>query len=203
MKTDNSKITRRSIKAPLQVNPTARTISIIGVLCFSNWTVARRLIDGCATQPKPSQQTQILWGEVNMRHTVLFYNPISTSRGKQRLPLSLLSVAAVIADDYDIEFIDGNLIDDPAQAIIDRAKATGAKLLACTVMPGPQLRQAVPVCKRVKAALPDLTILWGGYFPTQHGEVILRSDCVDYIIQGQGEAPFRTFVDTLHHGGAM
>ena len=59
-----------------------------------------------------------------MRSTVLLYNPISTSPGKQRLPLSLLSVAAVIAADYDVEFIDGNLIADPAQAIIDRARAT-------------------------------------------------------------------------------
>ncbi|MEZ4671639.1 MAG: radical SAM protein [Anaerolineae bacterium] len=138
-----------------------------------------------------------------MRHTVLFYNPVSTSKGKQRLPLSLLAVAAVIADDYDVEFIDGNLIDDPATHIIERAKATNAKLLAVTVMPGPQVRQAVPVCKQVKAALPDLTILWGGYFPTQHYEVILNSGYVDYVIQGQGEAPFRQFVDRLHHGGAL
>ncbi len=138
-----------------------------------------------------------------MRHTVLLYNPVSTSKGKQRLPLSLLSVAAVIAEDYDVEFIDGNLIDNPADYIIERARTTGAKLLAVTVMPGPQLRQAVPVCKEVKAALPGLTILWGGYFPTQHYEVTLRSDYVDYVIQGQGEAPFRTFVDRLHHGGAL
>jgi anaerobic magnesium-protoporphyrin IX monomethyl ester cyclase len=138
-----------------------------------------------------------------MRHTVLFYNPVSTSPGKQRLPLSIMAVAAVIAADYDVEFIDGNLEADPAAKIIERARATKAKLLACTVMPGPQLRQAVPVCKRVKAALPDLTILWGGYFPTQHAEVILNSDCVDYIIQGQGEAPFRQFVDALHSGGAI
>jgi len=138
-----------------------------------------------------------------MRSTVLLYNPISTSPGKQRLPMSLLSIAAVIADDYDVEFIDGNLIADPAAHIIERAQATGAKLLAVTVMPGPQLRQAVPVCKQVKAALPNLTILWGGYFPTQHHEVVLSSDFVDYVIQGQGEAPFRKFVDTLHHGGAL
>jgi anaerobic magnesium-protoporphyrin IX monomethyl ester cyclase len=138
-----------------------------------------------------------------MRPTVLFYNPISTSKGKQRLPLSLLSVAAVIADDYEVEFIDGNLVDDPAQMIIERATATGAKLLACTVMPGPQIRQAVPVCQRIKAELPALTILWGGYFPTQHYEVTLNSGIVDYIIQGQGEAPFRQFVDTLHKGGAL
>lgn len=138
-----------------------------------------------------------------MRHTILFYNPVSTSKGKQRLPLSLMAVAAVIAEDYDVEFIDGNLIDDPAAYIIERARATAAKLLAVTVMPGPQLRQAVPVCKQVKAALPGLTILWGGYFPTQHYEVALESDFVDYVIQGQGEAPFRQFVDTLHQGGAL
>src|SRR5690606_5741282 len=46
-------------------------------------------------------------------------------------------------------------------------------------------------------------ILWGGYFPTQHHEVILNSNFVDYVIQGQGEAPFRQFVDTLHSGGAL
>ncbi|MBI5670474.1 MAG: cobalamin B12-binding domain-containing protein [Chloroflexi bacterium] len=138
-----------------------------------------------------------------MRRTVLLYNPRSTSPGKQRLPLSLLAVAAVIAADYDIEFIDGNLVADPASAIIERAKATGAKLLAVTVMPGPQIRQAVPVCRAVKAALPGLTILWGGYFPTQHYEVALRSDYVDYVIQGQGEAPFRRLVDTLHNGGSL
>jgi radical SAM superfamily enzyme YgiQ (UPF0313 family) len=138
-----------------------------------------------------------------MRHTILFYNPVSTSKGKQRLPLSLMSVAAVIQDDYDLEFIDGNLIDDPAAHIIERAKATQVKLLAVTTMPGPQVRQAVPVCKAVKAALPDLTILWGGYFPTQHEQVILNSDYVDFVIQGQGEAPFRQFVDALHHGGSI
>src|SRR5260221_9505705 len=100
-----------------------------------------------------------------MRPTVLLYNPKSTSPGKQRLPLSLLSVAAVIEADYDIEVIDANLIADPASYIIERAQTTKAKLLAVTVMPGPQLSQAIPVCKQIKAALPDLFILWGGYFP--------------------------------------
>lgn len=85
-----------------------------------------------------------------MRHTVLFYNPISTSPGKQRLPMSLLAVGAVIAEDYDIEIIDGNIITDPATHIIERIQATKSKLLAVTVMPGPQLRQAVPVCRRIK-----------------------------------------------------
>jgi radical SAM superfamily enzyme YgiQ (UPF0313 family) len=131
------------------------------------------------------------------------YNPVSTSPGKQRLPLSLLAIAAVIEADYDSEIIDGNLVPDPAAHIIERAQRTGAKLLAVTVMPGPQMRQAVPVCQQVKAALPALTIVWGGYFPTQHAEVCLRSGFVDLVIEGQGEAPFRKLVDTLHQGGSL
>src|SRR5262249_54040065 len=33
--------------------------------------------------------------------------------------------------------------------------------------------------------------------------VILKSDIVDYTILGQGEVPFRQFVDTLHRGGDL
>jgi radical SAM superfamily enzyme YgiQ (UPF0313 family) len=135
--------------------------------------------------------------------TILFYNPLSTSPGKHPLPLSLMSIAAVVAADYLTEFIDGNLIADPASRIIERAQSTQAKLLAVTVMPGPQLKQAISVCRRVKAACPDLAIVWGGYFPTQHAEVVLQSGIVDYVIEGQGEAPFRRLVDTVYRGGAL
>src|SRR5438128_145646 len=89
------------------------------------------------------------------------------------------------------------------RARASEARATGAKLLAATVMPGPQLTQAGPVCKRVKAILPDLKILWGGYFPTQHADVCLRSGYVDFCIEGQGEAPFRKLVDTMYRGGSL
>lgn len=138
-----------------------------------------------------------------MRRTILLYNPISTSPGKQRLPMSLLAIAAPLAADYDLEFIDGNLIADPAARIIERARNTRAEILGVSVMPGPQLRQAVSVCKQVKAALPDLNIVWGGYFPSNHYQVCLESGFVDYVIIGQGEAAFRKLVDTLHHGGAL
>lgn len=138
-----------------------------------------------------------------MRHTILLYNPISTSPGKQRLPMSLLAIAAMLGDDYDFELIDGNLIADPAAHIIERAQATGAILLGMTVMPGPQLRQAVSVCQQIKRALPQMTILWGGYFPSNHYETALRSHYVDYCIVGQGEVAFRKFVDAFYAGGSM
>ena len=138
-----------------------------------------------------------------MPEMILMFNPVSTSRGKQRLPMSLLSIAAMLHDDYDFDLIDGNLIDNPAQYIIERVQATGSRLLAMTVMPGPQLQQAVPVTKQIKAALPDLTIIWGGYFPSHHYEMCVASGYVDYVVVGQGEIPFRKFVDTFFADESM
>ncbi len=138
-----------------------------------------------------------------MRDSILMFNPVSTSPGKQRLPMSLLSIAAMLHDDYDFELIDGNLIRNPAEHIIERVKATGTKLLAMTVMPGPQLRQAVPVTRQIRAALPDLTIIWGGYFPSHHYEICLNSGYMDYCVIGQGEVAFRKFIDTFFNGGSM
>jgi len=134
--------------------------------------------------------------------TILLFNPISTSPGKQRLPMSLLAIASTVCQDYDVEIVDGNLISDPASHLIERARATGAKLLGVTVMPGPQLRQAVAVCQRIRSEHPDLTIIWGGYFPSNHPLVTLHSGYVDYVIVGQGETAFARFAHVFHQGGS-
>jgi radical SAM superfamily enzyme YgiQ (UPF0313 family) len=64
-------------------------------------------------------------------------------------------------------------------------------------MPGPQLNEAVPVCRELKRRHPGVTIIWGGYFPTQHFEACLRSDYVDYVVRGHGEVVFRDLLDVL------
>ncbi len=138
-----------------------------------------------------------------MRQTIILYNPLSTSPGKQRLPMSLLSIAAMLGDDYDFELVDGNLTADPVQHIIQRVQSTGAHLLGVTVMPGPQLQAAVHTCKAIKAALPELTILWGGYFPSHHYQICLESGFIDYVIVGQGEVAFRRFVDAFYGGDSL
>lgn len=139
-------------------------------------------------------------------NTVILYNPLSTSPGKQPLPLSLMSLAAVLEGHYNWTLVDGNVIADPAAHIIELAQRLhnpSKSLLAVTVMPGPQLTQAISVCKRVRAEIPDLPILWGGYFPTQHSDVILKSDFVDYAIRSQGEHPFMALLDVIQNGGSL
>ena len=45
---------------------------------------------------------------------IVLYNPLSTTPGKQPLPLSLMSLAAVLGDERSWTLVDGNLIRDPA-----------------------------------------------------------------------------------------
>jgi anaerobic magnesium-protoporphyrin IX monomethyl ester cyclase len=138
---------------------------------------------------------------------VILFNPLSTTPGKQPLPLSLMSLAAMLEgsphDEQPRErwsLVDGNVLADPAADIIARLSSIPASelaLLAVTVMPGPQLTQAVSVCRRVKSVLPHVPIVWGGYFPTQHADVVLRAPYVDFVIKTQGEHALLQLVDTL------
>ena len=112
--------------------------------------------------------------------------------------MSLLALGAVLEGKYDYRILDGNLESDPLAALDLAITETGATLLAVTVMPGPQLENATPVCRALKARHPQLTIVWGGYFPTQHYDVCLAADYVDYAVRGHGEFTFLALLDYLH-----
>ena len=130
-----------------------------------------------------------------MKPNLVFYNPKSND-GKRILPMSLLAVGAVIDDQYDFSIVDGNCEGDPVAAIRARVQQ-GANVLAVTVMPGPQLTRAVLHCRALKQEFPNLTIVWGGYFPTQHADACLKEPYVDFVVRGHGEMIFKHLLDAL------
>ncbi len=137
---------------------------------------------------------------------IVLYNPISTTPGKQPLPVSLMSLAAVLEGRESFRLVDGNLEPDPAAAIVEILRDTrgdAVRLLAATVMAGPQLTQAVSVSKRVRKSLPGVPIVWGGYFPTQHGGTVLKSDFVDFVVRSQGERALLDLLEVLRSGGSF
>jgi len=132
---------------------------------------------------------------------ILLYNPRSSAGRKPVLPMSLLAVAAVLEEGRDLRIIDGNLDHDPVATIDGLIGAAAADtLLGVTVMPGPQLEEAVPLCRELRRRHPALTIVWGGYFPSQHWDVCLRSDIVDFVIRGHGERVFEELLTSLEDG---
>src|ERR1051326_28368 len=127
---------------------------------------------------------------------IVMYNPPSSARRKPVMPLSLLALGALLEGRHEYAIVDGNL-DRDALGTIDRMVQNGADTLAITVMPGPQLADAVPLSRELKSRHPQLRIVWGGYFPTQHWDVCLSSGYVDYVVRGHGEVTFLSLLDRV------
>jgi anaerobic magnesium-protoporphyrin IX monomethyl ester cyclase len=129
---------------------------------------------------------------------VLLFNPRS-ARYKPRIPNSVLSVASAIEGLYDYVIVDGNLEDDPWEKIHLYLSDGSFHYFGCTSMPGPQLKQAIPVSKKIRELFPHITIIWGGYFPSNQSKVVLNSGFVDFVINGPGEKCFPALIDALEN----
>ncbi len=132
---------------------------------------------------------------------IILFNPVSSARRTPVLPMSLLAIEAALEDRWPTVIVDGNLVADSLEhleAAIDGAEAT--TILAVTVMPGPQLEHATPLCRDLKQRHPELTIFWGGYFPSQHWEACLKDPAVDFVVRGHGESVFISLLDSLDTG---
>ncbi len=126
---------------------------------------------------------------------IVLLHPRSTRPKNRRFPLAILSVAAVLEGREDYVIIDGNLDPDP-EATLDRVmREKGVELLAVSVMPGPQMVAAIPLCKDFRKKYPSVPIVWGGYFPSVYPEAALNADYVDFVVRGQGEDTFVEIID--------
>lgn len=121
--------------------------------------------------------------------SVLLFNPLAT-RFKPRIPNSILQIAASIEGRYDWVLVDGNIDQEPWQKIYDYLNSGNVKFVGMTVMPGPQLKQAIPISKKIRSLFPEIKIIWGGYFPSNHPDVVLKSGYVDVIVNGMGDHCF-------------
>lgn len=127
---------------------------------------------------------------------VVLFNP-RAQKAHRRLPLSLLFVARTLRHPWQL--VDANVEPD-ALARLEAACAAPGTVLFVTVMPGPQLREATPLCRALKRRFPRLTIVWGGYFPSVHPEASARDVGVDFVVIGQGEETAPALLAALQAG---
>ena len=90
---------------------------------------------------------------------VLFFNP-RAAKSKARVPNSILSIAASIEGKYEYVIVDGNLEKNPLKVLEGNLDSGDFMVFACTVMPGPQLKQAIPFTKEIRQKY-QIHILWG------------------------------------------
>ena len=131
---------------------------------------------------------------------IILFNPRS-AKSKHRIPNSILQVGASIDGRYEYVFVDGNIEQD-AWAKLEKYFSTGEfKYFGCTVMPGQQLKEAIPFTKRVREKFPEVINIWGGYFSSNQYKSVLNSGYVDFIINGPGDKAFPSLIDALEKRG--
>jgi len=128
---------------------------------------------------------------------ILLFHPRSTKPKNRRLPLSVLHLAAVLEGREDYEIVDGNADSDPWATIDALMQSKPVELLAVSVMPGPQLQSAVPLCRAFRQKYPRVPIVWGGYFASLYTDAALNAAYVDFVVKGQGEETFLDLIGAL------
>ena len=134
---------------------------------------------------------------------IVFYNPKATKPRNRRLPLSILSIAAMLEGKEEYAIVDGNLDPRPTETLVALIRERPVELIAVTVMPGPQTVGAVASCREIRARFPHLPIVWGGYFASNYTAAALNADYVTYAVRGQGELTFLELLDAIRGRRAM
>src|SRR5690242_2597219 len=130
---------------------------------------------------------------------ILLFNPRSAI-AKHRVPNSILNIAATIDGQYDWVIVDGNREQDPYGKISSFLDRGEFKYVGFTVMPGPQVKQAIPIAKKIREYYPGSIMTWGGYFPTNHYKAVLNSGYVDFVFNGPGDHAFPQLIHALEQG---
>src|SRR5579871_2791910 len=137
-----------------------------------------------------------------MSDKVILFNP-RAARTKPRIPNSILAAAASIDGKYEYVIVDGNLENDPGEKIFKYLEEGDFGYFGCTVMPGPQLKQAIPISKRIREQYPNVKIIWGGYFASNQAKVVLNSNFVDIVINGPGDKAFPAVLNALESSASI
>lgn len=130
---------------------------------------------------------------------ILLFNPRSAV-AKFRIPNSILAIAAAVEGRYEWVIVDGNCETDPYEKIASYLRTGRFKYIGFTVMPGPQLKEAIPFAKAIRRDFPGIYMIWGGYFPSNQYKVVLESGYVDFIVNGPGDHAFPALIDALDNG---
>lgn len=127
---------------------------------------------------------------------VILFNPFAAKYG-YRIPNSILQVAASINGVFEFVIVDGNREKDPWQKIKSYLDTGEYRFFGSTVMPGPQLKQAIPYTKKIREEYPGVINIWGGYFASNQFASVINSGYVDFIINGQGDYAFPELLQKL------
>lgn len=128
---------------------------------------------------------------------ILLYNAVGgTFADSDRSPsLSLMALSAYLKEKgYECLLLGNRLSDEELRLLLADCLAVGF-----SVYTGNGIDYALRMAKRVRSLSPGMPIVWGGCHPTLEPEQALQSDCVDYVVRGEGEKTLVELLEYLAH----
>ncbi len=132
------------------------------------------------------------------RIKIVLYNPMAVF---YTMPLALMTIASSLdRSRFEVVIVDARLEPDAHRRVLEACR--GALLLGVTVLTGKPLKDALELSRKVRAAQPDLPIVWGGWHPSLFPTQCLTDPAVDAVVIGQGEQTFQEAVNRLMASGS-
>lgn len=145
----------------------------------------------------------VLFNPLPVKHPVAILNKrtVSLQVPLVNVPLSLLALARMVGDDFEVKIINAVVESDYKENVLEAcgdALCLGVSSMTCY-----QIRDGIDVCSAVKERFPSLPVIWGGYHPSTEPLQTLENPYIDIIIRGQGELTFREVVERLRKGESL
>ena len=115
-------------------------------------------------------------------------------------PLALLSVSAMLKDDFDVHIVDERFDKDWERQVRDILREREVLMVGATACTGFEISGALDFSRLVRETSPDVPIVWGGWHASTVPEDTVRSPYVDVVVRGQGEWTARELADRLDSG---
>jgi len=132
---------------------------------------------------------------------VVLYQPRKDEEGCVNTPpYALLALAAVLVDEFHVLIFDGALVSEPWRDIDAVCGEQPILAFGVTVITGPPILDARRFSQEARSRYAGTPVVWGGCHPSIDPEGTLRDGCVDFVILGQGEIPFREFLRQRRDG---
>lgn len=138
------------------------------------------------------------------RNTVIMVYPQLGMAGAfvKHTPLGpLYAVTEVVKQGYRVVVFDARLHPEDWEERLRALLGPDTLCVGVSVMTGSPILGAVRVGEIVKAADPEVKVVWGGPFPTFSQDAVLAGDpnC-DYAVSGYGAKPFASLLDCIRAG---
>lgn len=115
-------------------------------------------------------------------------------------PLGIGYIAAVLEQKgFDVEIIDSPALEMDLETLQKEMEKCSPDIVAITAVT-PTIYSALKTAEISKKVCPEAVVVMGGYHPTFTYEELLKMDCVDVVVRGEGEYTMLELVEAIEKG---